>query len=104
MEAQAISWRDLAMVAILAAPIAMLVTQMGKKAIDHGVTREGKDPFWYQWGLRLLSVAVGSCAGILMLMEHIAWGTFAGAAGGVLASTVVAALRKQIRSFVAPKG
>lgn len=101
MEAQAVDWRTLALIAFLAAPVAMLVTQMGKKAIDRSITKEGKDPFWYQWGLRLLSVAVGSCAGMLMLMEHIAWGTFAGAAGGVLASTIVALLRKQIRNLTA---
>lgn len=99
MEVQAVDWQSLALIAFLAAPIAMLVTQMGKKAIGRIAVSAGKDPFWYQWGLRLLSAVVGSCVGMLLLTEALAWGAFAGAAGGALASTIVALLRKQIRNL-----
>lgn len=97
-----LDWKSLAIVAFLAAPIAMVVTQMGKKALARLNPDCPGDPFWWQWGLRVLSIVAGAGAGMLLLSDAVAWGAMAGACGGILSSVIVATLRKQIRGLTAP--
>jgi len=97
-----LDWKTLAIVGVLAAPIAMVITQMGKKALAKMNADCPGDPFWWQWGLRLLSVAAGAGTGMLLLTDALAWGAMSGAAGGALSSVIVATLRKQIRNVANP--
>lgn len=95
-----VGWKTLAIVAFLAAPVAALVTEAGKKALQKVKGDCPGDPFWWQWGLRLLSVAVGAGVGLLLLCD--AWGAVAGAGGGVLSSALVYALRRMIKGLAVP--
>ena len=78
----------------LAAPCAWFVTEVGKSAVRR-LWQPGSDGrFWYEQGVRLMSVASGGGAG--WLLDAIPEGLLAGVAGGVFASTIVFTLKKYI--------
>lgn len=87
----------LVLVACAAAPLAWLLTQLGRSALKRVVEGRARDPFWWQWSLRLLSAGAGAACGAVLLPGP--WGLLAGLAGGVLASTVVAAAKAYVRRW-----
>jgi hypothetical protein len=99
---EGITWQLLGMIAFLAAPISMGITQGGKKALSKLNPDCPGDPLWWQWGLRALSVLIGAGVGMALLPSAMAWGAAAGGCGGALSSVIVATLRKQIRTVSAP--
>lgn len=87
----------LLMVAAAATPVAWLLTQLGRSALKRLVEGHARDPFWWQWSLRLLSAIAGASTGAVLLPG--AWGALAGLAGGALATTAVAATKAYVRRW-----
>ena len=89
---------DLIKAALLSAPPAWLVVELGK-AIAKRIGKGKTSSFAWQWGLRLLAVAIGAGAGWMLLETND--GALAGAAGGVLCTSIVATGKRYLRRLEA---
>lgn len=87
----------LILVAAAAAPVAWLMTQLGRSAFKRAVEGRNRDPFWWQWSLRLFSALAGGATGGILMPGP--WGCLAGLAGGIFASTAVAAAKAYVRRW-----
>jgi hypothetical protein len=85
---------DLVKIAILSAAPAWLLTELGKALAKRYGEGKGSGMVW-QWGLRILAVVAGAACGYAMLPT--ADGAMAGAWGGVLCASIVAAGKRYLR-------
>jgi hypothetical protein len=90
---------DLIKIAIMCAAPAWLLVEFGKAVAKRFGNGKGSGFAW-QWGLRLLSVFAGAACGWAMLPT--ADGAMAGASGGVLCASIVAAGKRYLRRLESP--
>lgn len=92
---------DVLILALLVAPAAWLIVQLGKDIARSRPRSCPGDSFLWQWGLRFLAALVGALLGLPFLQGW--WGALVGLSAGVLASTLVAIIKLNFRLWASPQ-
>lgn len=92
------SVQGLIITAVLAAPMAWLVTQGGRAAMSKWLPPCPSDPVIWTWALRVTATVAGGVAGLMMTGWPL--GYFAGCLGGLLCTTIVAGLKARARKMI----
>lgn len=91
--------QGLTITAVLAAPMAWLVTMGGRAAMAKWLAPcPGSDPGLWTWALRVLATVAGGVAGWMMTGWPL--GYFAGCLGGLLCTTIVAGVKARARKML----
>lgn len=91
---------ELAKIGAGAGIIAWGIVQAGKLAAAQAEAKIGT----VAWNLAVRSASVLAGAGVGLALERSTWGTVAGACGGVLASTIVLAVKRAIGAWTPTGG